>query len=119
MTDYTRDYGTEEDMVAQKISPEAKEMVKWFLQNYEDPVENCPHDSEDGFEFVFGGPYSAVDELTSQYGDSSEQTEFFIEEAAKYLDEMCIEWSAMPKDEDDSIPDTEDLMDTEDLWGEE
>lgn len=115
MGDHTRDYGTDSDMESEKVSPEAREMIKWFLQNYEDPVESCPFDSEDGYEFVYGGPYYAIDELVSQYGDS-----LAAEEAARYLDEMCVEWSAMPGElEDDFIPDTEEIPDTEDVEGDD
>lgn len=38
--------------------------VKLFLEHFQDPAECCPYDgAEGGFQYVFGGPYTAEDGL--------------------------------------------------------
>ena len=40
----------------------------WFHRNFEDPAESTPHDSsEGGYQFVWGGPYDADEELRSEF----------------------------------------------------
>jgi hypothetical protein len=48
-------------------------LVEWFFDHYEDPVENAPYDSaEGGFQFLWGGPYSAAEELGHQFPSVSD-----------------------------------------------
>lgn len=45
-----------------------RDMVSWFFDTYEDPDENDSYESaEGGYQFIWGGPYSARDELGSQF----------------------------------------------------
>jgi len=54
-------------------------MVAWFFENFEDPGAHTPHDSsEGGFQYIWGGPYDALDQIGSAFPDA-EQDE--IEEA--------------------------------------
>ena len=52
------------------LGPETqKEVLKeWFYWNFEDPVERTPHDSsEGGYDFIWGGPYDAEEELRDEF----------------------------------------------------
>jgi hypothetical protein len=67
-------------------------MRNWFLRHYEDPVENCPHDSgEGGYQYIYGGPYDASEELSTEFGGIVEDD--LIEELASELDDISAEWS--------------------------
>jgi len=44
-------------------------MVEWFYQNYEDPANSTPYESaEGGYQYIWGGPYDANDEIGSMFG---------------------------------------------------
>jgi hypothetical protein len=73
-----------------------QEMINWFLDQYEDPVENCPVD-EGTYVFVYGGPYVAGDVLYERFGD--EKTDADVDRAAELLSNSCLEWSKKPSDE--------------------
>lgn len=79
-------------------SIEVRRMITWFLSVYEDPVESCPHDSaEGGYQFIYGGPYTAEDELWSAFSDADE---WHIERAAELLEQLgTTEWSKIPTEE--------------------
>lgn len=45
-------------------------MKTWFYQNFEDPAEKTPYVSaEGGYQWIWGGPYDASEELSSEFGD--------------------------------------------------
>lgn len=85
------------DGIDPKVREAAEEMLAWFRHHYEDPVENCPHESaEGGYQFIYGGPYDAQEELEAQYGDvHPDET---IEMVAQFLSEECYEWSGKVPD---------------------
>src|SRR5882724_4089003 len=67
-------------------------MRRWFHRHYEDPIENCPHDSEEGgYQYVYGGPYDASEELSTEFGGVVEDA--LIEELASELDDISSDWS--------------------------
>ena len=48
-----------------------KYMVYWFNQNYEDPQNEMPYadkDSPHNYEYIWGGPYDALEELGDEFG---------------------------------------------------
>lgn len=48
----------------------AEEMIEWFHQNYEDPANSLPYITrEGGYQWVNGGPYSALECLEENFGD--------------------------------------------------
>ncbi|KKN53905.1 hypothetical protein LCGC14_0597600 [marine sediment metagenome] len=55
-------------------------MVAWFRENFEDPAQNTPHNSQEGgYQYIWGGPYDARDQLSdfspqiiSEFGDEAE-----------------------------------------------
>ncbi|MGR4844944.1 hypothetical protein ACIPSK_20395 [Rhizobium sp. LARHSG275] len=85
-------------------------MVEWFFDNFEDPAEKTPHASSDGgYQYIWGGPYDASEELYSHFGDVA--TEELIQAAVDEVQrDGLFEWA--PKHIGDDLP-TED----EDLNG--
>jgi hypothetical protein len=76
-------------------------MRTWFLENYEDPVENTPYNSgEGGYQYIYGGPYDAHQELDSEF--SGTVPDDLIEELADKLSETVPEWTSADQGEEDS-----------------
>ncbi len=74
-------------------------MKEWFLEHYEDPVENTPYcTAEGGYLYQWGGPFDARDVLSDQF--SAEADEALIEEAAVELDAISEVWEQIPTLED-------------------
>jgi len=69
-----------------------EEIKAWFYSKYEDPVKNCPH--EKGYQFIWGGPYDAREEIENEFGDVI--SESLINQVVSELEEQCIEWSGHP-----------------------
>jgi hypothetical protein len=69
-----------------------EEMTAWFLENFEDPAEHTPRDSgEGGYQFIWGGPYDALDQIGSAF-PGVEQGE--IEEAVEAVQSDGVyEWA--------------------------
>lgn len=67
-------------------------VLSWFYRNFEDPAEETPHDSrEGGYQYIWGGPYDAREELWSEFeGILSEER---IEEIAERVERRAIEWA--------------------------
>jgi hypothetical protein len=41
----------------------------WFLRNYEDPANETPYETrEGGYQYIWGGPYDAADEISNEFG---------------------------------------------------
>lgn len=44
-------------------------MRYWFAQHYEDPANETPYNSEEGgYQYIWGGPYEASEELFDEFG---------------------------------------------------
>jgi hypothetical protein len=77
-----------------KADPELqKEVMRvWFYGKFEDPVHSCPYNSrEGGYQFIYGGPYEANEELQNEFSDIVPYE--VIEELAGELENECSEWS--------------------------
>ena len=77
-----------------KADPDLQKEVMevWFRARYEDPVHSCPHNSQEGgYQFIYGGPYEADEELQAQFSDLVAYE--VIEELAEELENECSEWS--------------------------
>jgi len=107
------DDGTDSTVVHPSPEELAKEpesvaaMVDWFFDTYEDPVENTPHDSQEGgYQYIWGGPYSAWEELEAKFPEANEQ---HIARAVEMI-ERCgtTEWTKHPDSEDPPELGTED-----------
>jgi hypothetical protein len=74
-------------------------MVKWFWENFEDPVENTPWDSEEGgYQYIWGGPCDAREELEDAFMEEparvfmNEAIERAIAEAVNEVEQEGYEW---------------------------
>jgi len=78
-------YGVSRSQFRQMRKAEKREaMLQWFSENYEDPAENTPYESaEGGYQYIWGGPYEARDEVYAQFGDLV--PEQLIEEVAQEI----------------------------------
>lgn len=93
-TDYIHKFSAEE---LSKANREVKlnVMRTWFFERYEDPQNECPYDSEDGYVYIWGGPYDAGEELQGEFSDFI--PEDVIDALAKELEKekgVC-DWSAI------------------------
>lgn len=78
-------------------------MREWFFDNFSDP-NILPHDSgEGGFQWIWGGPYDARDELSTEF--SGVVKDSAISELASDLSDENWEWSGNP---DNFEPDDEE-----------
>lgn len=72
-------------------------MVGWFNRMFEDPQNSTPYaidkDSPYNYEYIWGGPYDASDELFGEFGDIA--SEEAIEQAAKTVQNQdgIFEWA--------------------------
>ena len=45
-------------------------MLFWFRSNFEDPAHETPYEGrEGGYQYIWGGPYNALDQLGREFGD--------------------------------------------------
>ena len=87
-------------------------LVEWFHENYEDPVHRLPYNSkEGGYQWIYGGPYDANEELTGRFPEESEE---IIEAAVKEIESDGIfDWAPTSKPEDYDYG-NEELLDNND-----
>jgi hypothetical protein len=93
MSDYDRpfledgsQFGISRDGFEQTDQDEQRElMIAWFHQNFEDPAQKTPYESaEGGYQWIWGGPYKAREELYSKFGELV--SEALIEEAVEEIE---------------------------------
>lgn len=70
-------------------------MVEWFLERYEDPANQTPHDSsEGGYIYVWGGPYDAREQIGDNFSDEDES---LIEAAVARVErDGTVNWAPVP-----------------------
>ncbi|MBY3053356.1 hypothetical protein [Rhizobium laguerreae] len=75
-------------------------MVQWFHENYEDPAVRMPYESaEGGYQWIWGGPYDAREQIGDQFSDVSDETS--IEEAAAEItSDGLFDWAPKARRED-------------------
>jgi len=67
-------------------------MRDWFFDNFEDPANSCPYESQEGgYIYIYGGPYEADDELKGMFEGFVKDS--YIEELIEDLQDICYEWS--------------------------
>lgn len=82
-------------------------MRNWFFDHFEDPAEMTPYDSkEGGYQYLYGGPYDAYEELSSEFG--SVYPDEWIKELANRLNSIAPEWSPGPRNLDWATPESEE-----------
>ncbi len=95
-------------------------MTYWFHRNYADPAQETPYETaEGGYQYIWGGPYEANDELSNEFGDIVSEAR--IEEAVEIVQEDGIfdwapgaehpdqlqraeDWAAERREEDEQRP---------------
>jgi hypothetical protein len=86
-------------------------IIGWFHQNYEDPAQKTPYESaEGGYQWIWGGPYEARDELYNKFGDTV--SESLIEEAVNEIEsDGILDWAPVHTgdDYDESEPPEEPI----------
>lgn len=75
-------------------------MVQWFHENYEDPAVRMPYESaEGGYQWIWGGPYDAREQIGDQFSDVSDEAA--IEEAAAEItSDGLFDWAPKARRED-------------------
>ena len=120
--EYRQQQAEEEE--AENRASAIESMVAWFEEQFEDPQNETPYDSEDGeYVYVFGGPFDANDVLGDQFG--SEYKQEWIEAAVEQVQSDGIfEWA--PKtggdyyehpDREEDTPDVEGVSVREEITG--
>ena len=94
------------DYLSRSDKKTQKEYMRiWFFRHYDNPVNACPYESQEGgFQFIWGGPYEANDVLSNEFSDIV--ADDVIGELAIELEdeESCDEWSGIPEqDESDAV----------------
>ncbi len=88
-------------------------MRRWFLQRFEDPANRTPYDSrEGGYQWVWGGPYDAQEELEEQFSDYVSQD--VIDELVNELNGECWEWAPVESADDYDEYFIDDIAEIED-----
>jgi hypothetical protein len=75
-------------------------MLQWFHENFEDPAVRTPYESaEGGYQWIWGGPHDAREELSSQF--HGVVSEALIEEIAEEVErDGLTEWAPIHTVED-------------------
>lgn len=75
----------------------------WFFQNFEDPAEKTPYESaEGGYQWIWGGPYDASEELFSEFGDHISE-EVIEEIVAEVESDGLYDWAPKNIGDDDVV----------------
>ncbi|MBY5327648.1 hypothetical protein [Rhizobium leguminosarum] len=75
-----------------EVGEDIPELIReWFFENFEDPAENTPHESaEGGYQWVYGGPYDAREEIESAFPDVEEEV---LDDVINDIEAEGIEWA--------------------------
>ena len=70
-------------------------LVSWFLERFEDPAEHTPYETaEGGFQWIWGGPFYAVEVLSDRFPDEDET---IVQDAADQIEGGgLIQWAPKP-----------------------
>ncbi len=76
-----------------------QQMVEWFFENFEDPALRTPYESaEGGYIWVWGGPYSADQEIGFTFSDWPQN---IIDEAVRRVEEDgIVDWAPKRRPDD-------------------
>lgn len=68
-------------------------LIEWFFENFEDPANSLPYETrEGGYQWIWGGPFDADEELQQAFGDAATEEE--IREAVERIQsDGTYEWS--------------------------
>lgn len=89
----------EEERIAEEREAAIEHMASWFFDNFEDPQNEMPYDSEDGvYLYPYGGPFDAADMLSSFSYDYPNK-EWIRAAVEKIEHEGTFEWAPTPHGE--------------------
>ncbi|TBE02333.1 hypothetical protein [Rhizobium ruizarguesonis] len=75
-------------------------MVQWFHENYEDPAVRMPYESaEGGYQWIWGGPYDAGEQIGDEFSDISDQASI-DKAAAEITGDGLFDWAPKARRED-------------------
>lgn len=96
--DYSLEHEPEEEESAERTD-RIDTLVEWFHSNYEDPVNGLPYiSSEGGYQWIYGGPYDAREELEGQFPNEDED---IIDAAVEEIEaDGLLEWAPVSRPED-------------------
>lgn len=88
----------EEEESTEKTS-RIEALIEWFHSNYEDPANRLPYESgEGGYQWIYGGPYDAREELEGQFPNEDED---IIDAAVEEIEaDGLLEWAPVSRPED-------------------
>ena len=89
-------------------------LVEWFFERFEDPAHRLSHETaEGGFQWIYGGPYDAREQLEENFPDEAEH---IIDAAVDQIEsDGLMEWAPVAKSEDYEDPEYEKAYGEEDL----
>lgn len=98
--EYSLEHESEEDDETNEEKAErVEELVGWFHSKYEDPAYRLPYESrEGGYQWIYGGPYDAREELQKQFPD--EKGDVIDTAVAEIEAEGLLDWAPVPSPED-------------------
>lgn len=96
------DFPDDEILARMTIEEQVKHLKEWFFTNFEDPANQTPYESaEGGYQYIWGGPYQAQDELYDRFGPTISAEA--IDAAIADIESDGWEWA--PTDISDQIDD--------------
>ncbi|WP_141245358.1 hypothetical protein [Mesorhizobium sp. WSM4313] len=93
-------------------------MVQWFHEHFEDPAVRLPYESaEGGYQWIWGGPYSADDEIQSEFSDVA-SFELMQEAVDEVQSDGLFDWAPVAESQsDDNASFESSAFDLEDFVG--
>ncbi|WP_018146668.1 hypothetical protein [Henriciella marina] len=94
LEDFTFDFseGEFENQIAERRRARIQQMVEWFFERFEDPAHETPYNGrEGGYLYIHGGPYSAADELWSNF--ANEDDELIDAAVAEIESDGTVDWA--------------------------
>jgi len=89
----------ENGLIDQPFEDQISYMRDWFYSQFEDPAQNTPYESaEGGYQYIWGGPYYAIDVLMDNYEDIASKEA--IEKLVSELNNESSIWTGRPDRED-------------------
>lgn len=103
--------GLEEDEILEA-------MIGWFHENFEDPARETPYETaEGGYQYIWGGPYDAEEEISGAFPDAPE--ELIARAVEDVTSDGLYEWAPsgsriqqVEEDDDEPTIGLEDRLDT-------
>lgn len=96
--DYSLEHEPEEEESTERTD-RIEALVEWFHSNYEDPANRLPYETrEGGYQWIYGGPYDAREELQGQFpGEDDDIINAAVEEIEA---DGLLEWAPVSRPED-------------------